>query len=240
MPDPAEETQKAPLDPGKETREIPSGRKEKIREAPSDPEEETLEAPSDPNEKAQEAPLDPEKTQKAPPNPEGKTREAPSDPGVETKYVAGLAAESTDLEGLVVPARWKLTIKDNLPPNDIIAHVESAGARRRGRSSAAKYSADDRRSRREGRRVEYVDIRLRGLDDSAEKGGGTGADVERHVTGVVNRQKTMNALEMEEWRKVQRKKKLKVARKLVVGARMIYNRNMKDCEIEKYRYRFTA
>ena len=40
----------------------------------------------------------------------------------------------------------------------------------------------------------------------------------------------MNALEMEEWRKVQ-KKKCKVARpndKLVVEARVIYNRNILD------------
>ena len=41
----------------------------------------------------------------------------------------------------------------------------------------------------------------------------------------------MNALEMEEWWKVQRKKKCKVARpndKLVVGARVIYNRKILD------------
>ena len=47
----------------------------------------------------------------------------------------------------------------------------------------------------------------------------------------------MNALEMEEWRKVRRKWKWKVARqndKLVVGARVIYKRKMKDVEVEKY------
>ena len=52
----------------------------------------------------------------------------------------------------------------------------------------------------------------------------------------------MNALETEEWRKVRRKKKWKVARpsdKLVVGARMIYERNMKGGEVEKARCRLT-
>ena len=71
-----------------------------------------------------------------PPNPEGETREAPSDSGVETKDVAGLAEGSTNLEGPVVPARRKLTIGGNLPPNHVKAHVESTGARRRDRSSA--------------------------------------------------------------------------------------------------------
>ena len=37
--------------------------------------------------------------------------------------------------------------------------------------------------------------------------GATRADSEGHATGVVNRENAMNALEMEEWRKVRRKKK---------------------------------
>ena len=64
------------------------------------------------------------------------------------------------------------------------------------------------------------------------------ADSEGHVTGAVNRQKATNALEMEAWRKVRRKKKWKVARpndKLVVGARMIYKKKRNDCEVEKCR-----
>ena len=52
----------------------------------------------------------------------------------------------------------------------------------------------------------------------------------------------MNALEMEEWRKV-RTEKWKVAQpndKLVVRSRMIYKTKMKDGEVEKYRCRPTA
>ena len=127
------EIQKAPLD-----------RKEKTLEAPSDPEDETLKAPLDPDEETQEAPLDPKETQKAPSNPEGATRDMPSDPGVETNDVARLAAGSTDLKGPVIPARRKLTISGNLPPNNINAQVESTGARRREGSSAEKFSADER------------------------------------------------------------------------------------------------
>ena len=82
--------------------------------------------------------------QKALPNPEGDTREVPSDPGVETKDLAGFAEGSTDLEGLVVPTGRKLTPSGNLPPNNVNAHVESAGARRRERSSATIFSADER------------------------------------------------------------------------------------------------
>ena len=40
------------------------------------------------------------------------------------------------MKGHVVPARRKLAISGNIPPNNVIAHVESTGARRRGRSSA--------------------------------------------------------------------------------------------------------
>ena len=86
-------------------------------------------------------------------------------------------------------------------------------------------------------------MRRRGLDGFAEKGGYTGADSEGHVTGAVNRQQAMNALQMEELREVRRKKKCKVARpnyKLVVGARAIYKRNMKDGEVTKYRCRLVA
>ena len=138
---------------------------------PSDPDEETREAPS---------------------NPERETQEAPSDSEEETKDVTGLAAGSTDLKGLVVP------VSGNLPPNNVIAHVESMGAPRRERSIAAKFSGNEQGRRRE----ECVDVRRRGLDDFAGEGGDTGADSEGHVTGVVNRQQAMNALEMGERRKV--------------------------------------
>ena len=121
--------------------------------------------------------------------------------------------------GSVAPARWKLAISGNLPPNNVKALVESAGARRRGRSSTAKFSADERGRRRR----ECVDVRRRGCNDFSEEGGATGADCEGHVTGAINRQQAMNALKVEGKRKV-RKKKCKVARlndKLVVGVRVI-------------------
>ena len=82
-------------------------------------------------------------------------------------------------------------------------------------------------------------MRRRGHDGLSEESGATGPDSEGHATGAVKRQKTMNALEIEEWRKV-RRKKWKVALpndKLVVRTRMIYKRNMKDGEAEKYRCR---
>ena len=81
-------------------------------------------------------------------------------------------------------------------------------------------------------------MRRRGHDDFSEEGGATGADSERHATGAVSRQKAMNALEMEEWRKVWRKKKWKVTRpndNIVVGDRMIYKRKRKSCEVDKHR-----
>ena len=60
--------------------------------------------------------------------------------------------------GPVVPASRKHTIGGNLPPNNLKAHVEPAGARRRGRRSTAKFSADE-----QGRqRGECVDVRRRG------------------------------------------------------------------------------
>ena len=73
-------------------------------------------------------------------------------------------------------------------------------------------------------------MRRRGYGVFSEAGVTTGADNEGHVTGAVNRQQAMNTPEMEEWRKV-RKKKCKVTRpndKLVVGARVIYNRKILD------------
>ena len=136
-----------------------------------------------------------------------------------------------------------LTISGNLPPNNVIAHVESTGARRRGRSSAAKFSADDRKRRRGRRRGASVGVRWRELDNSAEESGDAGADIEGHITEIVNRQQAMNALEMDEWRKVRRKKKCKMARpngKLVVGARMINKRKMKDGEVDTYKCRPVA
>ena len=220
--DPEEETQGASSDPAEETREAPSVREDETQGTPSYPEEETLKAPSDPEEEI---------------------LEAPSDPDEKTKYTAELAEGPTDLVGPVVPASRKRTIGGNLEPNNLKGHVESAGARRRGRRSTAKFSADER-----GRqRGECVDVRRRGHDIFLEESGATGPDSEEHVTGAVNRQKTMNALEMEEWRKVRRKKR-KVARlndKLVIRARMIYKRNVKDGEgrevqMSTYRLRVVA
>ena len=194
------------MDP-EETQGTPSDPEEEILEAPSDPEEVTLEVPSDPDEETQETPLDPEDTHKASPNAEEETQEAPSGPVVETNGVAGLAAESTDLEGPDVPAHRKLTISGNISPNNVIAHVEPTGARRHERSSATKFSAD-KRGRRRG---DCVNVRRRGLDDFAEEGGDSGADSEGCVIGAVNREQAMNPLEMEVWRKVRKKKKYKVA-----------------------------
>ena len=50
-------------------------------------------------------------------------------------------------------------------------------------------------------------MRRREFNDFAEEGGDTGVDGEGHVTGVVNWLLAMNALEVEEWRNVRRKKK---------------------------------
>ena len=199
-----------PLDPEKETEKVTLNPKEGTQKAPSGPTEEAREAPSNREDEAQGTSSDPEE----------KTLEEPSDPE-ETKNVAGLTEGTTDFEGLVVPARQKLTISSNLPPNNVKAHVESAGARRRRRSSTAKFS-DDERGRR---RRERVGVRRRGHGDFSEEGGATENDNNGHVPGTVDRQQAMNALEMEEWRKV-RKKKYKLARpngKLVIGARVIYN-----------------
>ena len=85
-------------------------------------------------------------------------------------------------------------------------------------------------------------MRRRGHGVLSEESGATGPDSEGHVTGAVNRQKTINGLEMEKWKKV-RRKKWKVARpngKLVVRARMIYKRKVEDGEVEKYRCRRIA
>ena len=78
-------------------------------------------------------------------------------------------------------------------------------------------------------------MRRRGLDHFAEEGGDNGTANGRYVTGKVNQKQAMNELNMEEWRKVRRKRKRKMARpnvKLVIGVRMIYKRKMKGGEIE--------
>ena len=167
---PEEETQGASSDPAEETREAPSVREDEAQGTPSYPEEETLEAPSDSDEEILEAPSDPDK---------------------KTKNAAELAEGPTDLEGPVVPASRKRTIGGNLPPNNLKAQVEPAGARRHGRRSTAKFSVDER-----GRqRGECVDVRRRGHNVLSEESRATGPDSEGHVTGAVNRQKTMRVEE---------------------------------------------
>ena len=42
---------------------------------------------------------------------------------MEAKYIAGLAAGSTDLEGPVGPAHRKITISGNIPPYNVNAHL---------------------------------------------------------------------------------------------------------------------
>ena len=118
---------------------------EETRGVPLDPDEVTQEAPSDPAEETREAPSDrEEETQETPSKPEEETLEAPSDSEEETKDVAGLVEGSTDLEGPVVTARRKLTITGNRPPNNVRAQGKSAGTRRLGRTSTAKFSAEER------------------------------------------------------------------------------------------------
>ena len=73
-------------------------------------------------------------------------------------------------------------------------------------SSVATFSADDQRSRRGRGRGECAGMRRRGLDGFAGEGGDAGAD-SGNVTGKESRQQAMESLEMEEWRKAQRKKK---------------------------------
>ena len=200
--DPKEETREVPLDPDEGTQEAPSNPAEETREAPSDHEDETQGTPSDPEEETLEAPSDPnEETLEAPSDPEEETQETPSDHQEEAKDAGG----PKELKGPVVPTRRKVTVGGNLPPNNVKAHVESAGARRRGRSRTAKFSAGERGRRRR----ECVNVRRRGHDDFSEEGGATEADSEEHVNGAVNLQQTMNAVEMEKWRKV-RKDKCKV------------------------------
>ena len=126
-----------------------------------------------------------------------------------TKKESGPAAGSTDLAGSLAPVCLQLAISGNLPPNYVIAHVESMDARRCGRSSVVKFSADDRRSRRLRRRGKCVDVRRRVLDGVATEGGDAGADSEGHVTGTVNQQQAINSPETEEWRKAQKKTKCK-------------------------------
>ena len=101
--------------------------RKEVQEAPSDREDEAQGTPSYPEEETLEAPLDPEE----------EILEAPSDPDEKKKYAAGLVEGPTDLEGPVVPASRKRIIDANLPPNNLKAHVEPAGARRRGRRSTA-------------------------------------------------------------------------------------------------------
>ena len=166
--DPDEETREVPMDPEEETREVPLDPEERTQEAPSYTAEETQEAPSDREDEVQGTPSDSEEEiLEAPSDPEEETLEAPSD-FEEAKYVAGLAEGPTDLDGPVIPALRKLTIGGNFPPNNINAPMESAGAHTRGRSSTAKFSADERgRQRRD-----CVDVRRRGHDDFvAAKGG---------------------------------------------------------------------
>ena len=147
-PDPEKGAQEALRDPDKETRGAPSDPRQGTRQVPSDHKEETQEASSDFDEETREAPSDTdEETGEAPSSPEKETQEAPSDSEEETNDVAGLAAGSTDLEGLVVPARRKLNISGNLSQNNVITLVESTGARRRERSSGAKLSTDERGGR---------------------------------------------------------------------------------------------
>ena len=149
------EVQEASSDHAEDTREAPSVREDEAQGTPSYPEEETLEAPSDPEEKI---------------------LEAPSDPDEKTKYAAELAEGPTDLEGPVVPACWKRTIGGNLPPNNLKTQVEPAGARRRGRRSTAKFSADEEEGNEESvsmydgggtmffqRKVELPDPIVRGM-----------------------------------------------------------------------------
>ena len=125
----------------------------------SDPEEETQEAPSDPKEETQGAPSDPEEeTQEVPSDSEDETQEALSDSEVETKEEARPSAGSTDVRGPVAPPLRKLTSSSNLPPNNIIAHVESTGENRSGRSSVAKFAADNQRRRRGRQRGERVGV----------------------------------------------------------------------------------
>ena len=71
------------------------------------------------------------------------------------------------MKGSLVPARRKLTISGNLPPNNVKTHVKSAGARRRGRSSTAKFSDEE-----VGRQLrQCVNMRRRGHNDSAAAKG---------------------------------------------------------------------
>lgn len=83
-------------------------------------------------------------TREGPSDPKEETQETPSDSEEEIKYIAGLAADLTNLKGLVGPAPRKITISGNRPSYNVNAHLESTGARRRERSSAATLSADER------------------------------------------------------------------------------------------------
>ena len=144
---------------------------------------------------------------------------------------------------LIVPACRKVNISGNLPPNSVIAYVESTGVG--GVEESAPQSILPMIKEVDEKGDEESASICDGGDSNcfAEQDGGSGADSEGHVVGTVNRQQAMNALGMEEWRKVRRKEKCRVARpndKLVVGARVNCKRKMKDGEVEKYGYRHIA
>ena len=90
-----------------------------------------------------------------------------------------------------------VTISGNLPPKNVIAHVESTGARRRGNSSATTFFAEVRRRRQGRQRGECVGVPRIGLDE--KEGEDTGADSDGRVVGTVNRQQAIKAPEMQEW-----------------------------------------
>ena len=112
---------------------------------PLDPEEGTQEAPSDSTDETRKAPSDREdEAQGTLSDPEEDTLDARSDSEEEANDVAGLAKGPTDLKGPAVTALRKLAISGNLRPNNVKAHVESAGALRRRRIGTAKFSANER------------------------------------------------------------------------------------------------
>ena len=185
-PDPEEETREALPDPGQETRETLLDFEEETREVPSDPDE---------------------KTQEALPDPEEETREALSDSEEETKdVVARLAAESTDLEGPVVPALRMLTIAA------IFHQIMSS------RTWSRRVLAGVKEAEPQSILPTIEEVDEEGDEEStsmcdgggsmifAEEGRDTEADGERHVAETVNRKQAMNVLEMEEWWKARRKK----------------------------------
>ena len=178
-------------------------REHEAQGTPSNPEEETLEAPSDPEEETLEAPLDSEQ---------------------ETKMYQGMTKGQRIWKGRSYPrvgtspsvAIFRQIMSRRTWSRRVYAGVEEAGPQ----SSLPTSEEGDEESMCDSG----------GTCDFLEEGGATGVDSEGHVTGAVNRQQAMNTPDMEKWRKA-RKKKCKVARpndKLVVGARVIYNRKVLD------------